>query len=90
MLIALMAMIIATLAQHLGLSSAIAKVVTKIANCPRCLSFWLTLIVLVLVRCNPIVAIALSLLCAYLSNWFGLILMWLNHKYNALWERLNK
>lgn len=90
MLVALVAMIVAVLACHLGLSEAIAKVVSKVARCPKCLTFWLVLLVLMVSCDNTIVAITLSLLCAYLSNWLGLLLMWLNKTYNKVWERLNK
>lgn len=90
MLVALIAMVVACLAHHLGLSEAIAKVVSKVARCPKCLTFWLVLLVLMITCENTIVAISLSLLCAYLSNWVGLLLMWLNKVYNKVWERLNK
>lgn len=90
MLVALVAMVVAVLACHLGLSEAIAKVVSKVARCPKCLTFWLVLLVLMVTCENTIVAISLSLLCAYLSNWVGLLLMWLNKVYNKVWERLNK
>lgn len=90
MLVALIAMVVAVLAYHLGLSEAIAKTVSKIARCPKCLTFWFVLLVLMVVCENTIVAIALSLLCAYLSNWVGLLLMWLNKVYNNVWERVNK
>lgn len=90
MLVALVAMIVAVLACHLGLSEAIAKVVSKVARCPKCLTFWLVLLVLMVSCDNTIVAISLSLLCAYLSNWVGLFFMWLNKVYNKVWERLNK
>ena len=36
-------MIAATLAQHLGLAEAIARVVDKVASCPQCFSFWVTM-----------------------------------------------
>lgn len=90
MLIALVAMVVANLAQHLGLSEEIAKVVGKIARCPKCLSFWIVLLVLGLSGKRLTIAIALSMFCAYLSNWFGLLLLWLNKVYNKVWERLNK
>jgi hypothetical protein len=90
MLVALIAMVVAVFAHHLGLSEAIAKVVSKVARCPKCLTFWLVLLVLMITCENTIVAISLSLLCAYLSNWVGLLLMWLNKVYNKVWERLNK
>ena len=36
-------MIAATLAQHLGLAEAIARVVDKVASCPQCFTFWVTM-----------------------------------------------
>ena len=30
----------ATLIQHLGLSEAVAQVLSKVASCPQCLTFW--------------------------------------------------
>lgn len=90
MLIALIVMVLATLAHHLGLPEAIARIGLKIAKCPKCLSFWIALLVLVLVRCNVLIAIGLSLIVAYLSFWFGLLLGWLNRKYDKLWQRLQE
>ena len=42
-LIAIATMIAATLAQHLGLAEAIARVVDKVASCPQCFTFWVTM-----------------------------------------------
>lgn len=90
MLIALIVMMFATLAHHLGLPEAIARVGLKVAKCPKCLSFWIALLVLVFVGCNAFFAIGLSLIVAYLSFWFGLLLGWLNRKYDELWQRLQR
>lgn len=54
------------------------------------MSFWTTLLVLLLIGCNVVVAAMLSLLMSYVSNWFGLFLIWLNDKYGKLWLRLNQ
>lgn len=81
-------MMAATVAQHLGLLEAVAEVITKIASCPKCSSFWMSLGVLVYMDCPPFIAMGLSLLVAYLSYWFGLIVIYLNILYNRLWERL--
>lgn len=83
-------MMLATLAHHLGLPEAIARVVLKVAKCPKCLSFWVALLVLVLVGCNVIIAVGLSLIAAYLSFWFGLLLGVLNRKYDELWQKLQR
>lgn len=90
LVVALIAMVGATLAQHLGLSEAIAGVVSKISRCPKCLSFWAVLVTLILLRAHSFVAIGVSLACAYLSNWVGLILMLLANIYNDIWEKVNR
>lgn len=90
LLVALIVTISAMLAQHLGLAEAIVGVVAKVSRCPKCLSFWAVLISLIIMRAHIVVAIGLSLICAYLSNWWGLILMLLANIYNDLWERINQ
>lgn len=89
-MIAMAAMLVAVLAHHLGLSEAVAEVVTRIAECPKCLSFWTAMVCMVYCECPLAFAVLLSLLCAYMSNWVGLLLVWLARKYNGLWQRLNK
>ena len=84
-IIALIVMILATLANHLGLTEAISDIFRKIA---RCCSFWATLFVLVLLECNLFIAIGLSILAAYLSYWVGLVFIIMQKLYNKVWERL--
>lgn len=88
--IALTVMIVAGLAYHLGLPQAIASVVAKVARCPKCLTFWATFIVLLIVGSGLLFAVMLSVLTAYLSHYWGLVMMLLNDLYNKLWERVNK
>lgn len=90
LIIALISMMVGVTAHHLGLAEEAAKIIDKIAGCPKCISFWLTLFVLLLSNCNLLVAIALSLVAAYLSYYFGLILMLFQNVYNWLWEKVNK
>lgn len=87
--IALIAMLVAVLAQHLGLSEAVARIILKIAKCPKCLTFWCVLVVEMTMHDNILVAIGLSLMCAYLVSWAGLLLEYLYKLYNELWQRLN-
>ena len=67
----------AVLTNYLGLIEAVEKVIhhkLPILNCPRCLTFWLTLCLLLChfsLRHLPII-VATSLLCAYLSEWVEL------------------
>ena len=62
----------------------------KFCNCHKCLSFWATLGVLWWLGCDVVTAMLLSLAMAYLSNWFGILLVWLNRQYTELWERINR
>ena len=88
--IALLTMFVATIATHLGLPQAIAGVVMKICKCHKCLSFWLTLLALVVIGCPMNIVAVLSILVAYLSHWLSLLLIWFNKIFERLWERLNK
>lgn len=89
-LLALMAMVCASLAQHLGLTEAVTRILLRIARCPKCCSFWLSLAILTMCGCDLIIAIMLSLAVAYLSHWFGIVLYLLNDIYNKLWERVQR
>lgn len=88
--IAIVLMMVATVAVHLGLPQAIAKVLVKVFGCHKCLTFWTTLIVMQLCGYSLIIALPLSFLSAYLSNWFALLLVLLNKLYDKLWQRVNK
>lgn len=59
--IALLTMICATIAQHLGLAEKIAQIGSQVMVCPKCLSFWATLFVLLVNGCNILCAVGLSL-----------------------------
>ena len=88
--IAVVMMIVATVAVHLGLPQAIAKVLVKVFGCHKCLTFWTTLVVVQLFGYSIDIALSLSIITAYLSNWFAVLLVMLNKIYERLWERLNK
>ena len=87
--IALIAMLVAVLAQHLGLSEAVARIILKVAKCPKCLTFWCVLGAEIAMQENLLIAIGLSLMCAYLVSWVGLLLVYLYKLYDRLWQRLN-
>ena len=88
--VAMLLMVVATVSVHLGLPQAIAGIVRKICECHKCLSFWMTLLGLLLTGCSVLYAALLSICSAYLSNWFAVLLVWLNKLYERLWERVNK
>lgn len=88
--IAMLLMVVATVCVHLGLPQAMAQVVVKICKCHKCLSFWLTLFGLLAAGYPCLYAALLSVLAAYTSNWFAVLLIFLQKIYTQLWERLNK
>lgn len=89
-LIAIAVMMSATIAVHLGLPQAMCSVAARVCKCHKCLSFWATFGVLWWFRCDMVAAVLSALAMAYLSNWFGVLLIWLNHKYTELWQRVNR
>ena len=89
LLLILSIMPVVTLVVHLGLTREIAKVLAKVLGCHKCLTFWLTVIVMYANSCNAYTIIPAAIGGAYLSEWFGLLLIKLNHKYLELWQRLN-
>lgn len=86
-LTAIAVMIAATLIQHLGLAEAICKVMTKIFSCNQCFTFWVTLATMFYMHANVILAVVLSILSAYASNWFVLLLIWLQRKYTEIYGK---
>lgn len=80
----------ATLAVHLGLPEAIAEVVSKIAKCEKCCSFWLTVAALWFNGADMITIVTLSISAAYLSHWIGLLLIVMQKIFMKLWQRVNK
>ena len=83
-------MVGAILGQHLGLFEAISRIVFKISKCPKCSTFWVCLAILLFSGDNPIIAIILSIVAAYMSHWVGLLLILLNQLYNKIWENLQR
>lgn len=88
--IALISMVVGVTAHHLGLTEEASKIIGKIAECPKCCSFWVSLSALIYSGCDLFVSIALSLLVAYLSFYFGLILILLQRLYDWLWQKVNR
>lgn len=88
--IAILTMMVVTVAAHLGLPQAISEVVSKVCECHKCLSFWSTLIVVMYFERDIFVAVLLSITAAYISNWFAVLLIVLHKIYERLWERVNK
>lgn len=91
-LIALVVMAGCTLASHLGLTDEAGRIISKIMRCPKCLTFWTTVVVLVCENGAKLsdmpLLIAISLLASMASLWFGLALYAMSIKYNDLWQAI--
>lgn len=84
-----MLMASATMANHMGLVDAVERVLgfgLPILNCPKCCTFWLTLLYTLLAGETVIHSVAISFLMAYLAYWFNLILGVADTLYNRIYE----
>lgn len=87
LLTSIVLMVSVNLIHHLGLAQAIAEVVGKILGCSQCLTFWGVMVGLIYLGQDIITATFLAITMAYLSNWFGLLLLYLQRKFTILYER---
>ena len=87
LLTSIVLMVSVNLIHHLGLAQAIAEVVGKILECSQCLTFWSVITGLTYLGQDIVTATFLAITMAYLSNWFGLILLYLQRKFTTLYER---
>ena len=87
LLTSIVLMVSVNLIHHLGLAQAIEEVVGKILECSQCLTFWSVMAGLIYLGQDIVTATFLAITMAYLSNWFGLILLYLQRKFTTLYER---
>ena len=83
----LIVMVSVCLIHHLGLAHAISEVVDKVLSCSQCLTFWSVLAALVYLSTDMITAVFFAIVMAYLSNWFGLLLLYLQRQFNRFYGR---
>ena len=83
----LIGMVSVCLIHHLGLAHAISEVVAKVLSCSQCLTFWSVLAALVYLSTDMITAVFFAIVMAYLSNWFGLLLLYLQRQGNIFYGR---
>lgn len=87
LLTSIVLMVSVNLIHHLGLAQTIAEVVGKILECSQCLTFWSVTAGLIYLGHDIVTATFLAITMAYLSNWFGLLLLYLQRKFTILYER---
>jgi hypothetical protein len=84
----LAALTLGTLGVNLGLFEAIVDVAKKAAVCNTCCTFWLAVAAGFLTGLPVIDTLVTAILAAYASNWVAVLLVWLNKKYDELWEKM--
>lgn len=78
-------------ANHLGLVKAIEETMhreLKIVNCPRCLTWWSSLVYSVITSCEPIPSLAVSFLASYCAIWFELFEGYIDKLYSTLYDKI--
>ena len=78
-------------ANHLGLIKAIegiAKMEIPIVNCPKCLTWWITLVYTIICSREVFTSLAISFLCSYLAIWLELLEGFVDTLYNKLYDTI--
>ena len=80
-----------TAVNHLGLIIAIENVIGRrlvIIDCPKCLTFWSTLLFGLYSGAGIITTIATALFLAYAAIWVELIMGFIDTLYNKVYEQI--
>ena len=78
-------------ANHLGLIEAMEKVIRHsipIANCPKCLTFWMVLFTTFFSGYDMVAALAISFLCSYSAIWLELGMGFIDFLFNKVYEKI--
>lgn len=81
---------ISTAVNHLGLIRTIEGIVKReipIVNCPKCLTCWSVMIYQLLTNCNPLMSLAVALLCSYIALWLNLFMYAIDTLYNIIYGK---
>ena len=85
---------ICTAVNHLGLIKAVIGVFFKkrvtlpIISCPKCLTCWSVMAYQLVTNCNPLLSLAIALLCSYLALWLNLIMYAIDTLYNRIYGKI--
>lgn len=80
--------VVCALASHLGLTAAVGKTAGKIFGCTKCTTFWVSTVYMYATNHSVPVSLACAIAASYLSVWCEMGFVFLNQKYNELWERI--
>lgn len=82
---------ICTAINHLGLIGAIERIVKFklwIVDCPKCFTCWSVMVYQIVSGCNPLLSLAIALLCAYLALWLELLMYAIDTLYNRIYGKI--
>jgi len=88
-----MALVCSVLFIGMGLSGEIQRIAgisLKILNCPKCLTFWSALTILLLNRHPILPTVAASFIASYMAMWLTLAYDAATVKYNRLYEKITE
>lgn len=83
--------VVCVAANHLGLIAAIEQTIGReipIVNCPKCFTFWTTLIYGIDAHADLLPMLAISFLCAWLAIWLELGMGIIDYLYNKVYEKI--
>ena len=91
LIVIIIAAVFGAMVSHLGLLRAAGKVMARVFDCTKCATFWIS-VVYCLYECEYGFAetFCISTAASYLSVWVEMLYVYLNGKYNELWERMAK
>ena len=78
---------------QMGLSAAVQKIFKiniDFLICPKCFTFWVTLITLLIMGYGIIESVSISFISSYLALWLSLLYDYLATLYNQLYEYISK
>ena len=84
---------IATAVNHLGLIQTIEGLIKRelpVINCPKCLTCWCVMAYQLVTGCNPLTALAVSLLCSFAAMWLELMMYAMNTLYNWIYGKIEE
>ena len=76
---------------HLGLVKAIEETLhreLKIINCPKCLTWWSSLVYSMITSCEPIPSLAISFLASYSAIWLELFEGMIDKLYDKIYDKI--
>lgn len=82
---------ICTAVNHLGLVGTIEGIIKRelpIVNCPKCLTCWSVMAYQLVTNCNPLLSLAIALLCSYIAIWLELLMYAIDTLYNRIYGKI--